>query len=93
LGYQRVGALSEGWQADLVLVDTRNPRLQPMVVRGEYTNVAANLVFAATGQDVTDVMVAGQWLVRSRVLQTADADAIWSDLAQAAQSIHEQIIQ
>jgi 5-methylthioadenosine/S-adenosylhomocysteine deaminase len=86
LGVARLGALQEGWAADLVLVDTCNARLQPM------TNVAANLVFAATGQDVTDVMVGGQWVVRERRLLPADADPIWHELTHAARVLHEQTI-
>lgn len=92
LGLNEVGTLRAGWSADLTVVDTRNPRLQPMVAWGEYTNVAANIVFAATGQDVTDVMVAGRWLVRDRQLQTAHADSIWNELESAAGQIHRQII-
>src|SRR5690606_30868892 len=58
-GAGEFGVLAEGASADLILVDTANPRLQPLVHRDGYSNVAANLVYAATGQDVTDVMIAG----------------------------------
>jgi 5-methylthioadenosine/S-adenosylhomocysteine deaminase len=92
LQLNQLGSLQEGWSADLILVDTRNARLQPMAAWGEYTNVAANLVFAATGQDVTDVMVGGQWLVRDRRLLQADPETIWQELADAAAVLHEQII-
>jgi 5-methylthioadenosine/S-adenosylhomocysteine deaminase len=92
LALNQLGSLQEGWSADLIMVDTRNARLQPMVAWGEYTNVAANLVFAATGQDVTDVMVNGQWLVRERRLLQADPATIWQELADAAAVLHKQII-
>jgi cytosine/adenosine deaminase-related metal-dependent hydrolase len=91
LGLTQLGSVQEGWSADLIFVDTRNARLQPMVARGEYNNVAANLVFAATGQDVTDVMVGGEWLVRDRRLLQADPDSIWKELAEAADVLHERI--
>ena len=85
------GQIAEGLAADLILVDTANPRVQPLVHRADYSNVAANLVYAATGQDVTDVMVAGRWVVRHRRLLTADADEIWAELARAADALYDRI--
>jgi 5-methylthioadenosine/S-adenosylhomocysteine deaminase len=87
----RYGVLAPGACADLILVDTANPRLQPLMTAAGERNAARNLVFAATGQDVTDVMVGGRWLVRDRCLLTADAPALWRDLAQAAEEIHRRI--
>ncbi|MBI4410169.1 MAG: amidohydrolase family protein [Gemmatimonadetes bacterium] len=91
-GWGEHGALVEGWSADLVLLDAHNPRLQPLVHRDGYSNVAANLVYAATGQDVTDVMVAGRWLVRDRRLLCADGPAIWEELARAASALYDRIL-
>lgn len=85
------GQIAEGFAADLILVDTANPRIQPLVHRPDYSNVAANLVYAATGQDVTDVMVAGRWVVRHRRLLTADADETWAELARAAEALYDRI--
>lgn len=88
----RFGTLAEGAAADLILVDTANPRLQPLVHRDGYSNVVANLIYAATGQDVTDVMIRGRWVVRERKLLTADADALWEELARAATALYDQIL-
>lgn len=86
------GALEVGGAADLILIDTNNPRLQPLVHRPAFSNLAANLVYAATGQDVTDVMIAGRWVVRRRRLLTADQEAIWSDLIRAANELYDRIL-
>jgi 5-methylthioadenosine/S-adenosylhomocysteine deaminase len=86
------GALEPGLSADLVLVDTRNPRLRPLVHRPRYSNIAANLVYAATGQDVTDVMARGRWLVRGRRLLVADEATLWRDLQRAADALHDRIL-
>lgn len=86
------GALREGLAADLILVDAMNPRMQPLVHRDDYSNVAANLVYAATGQDVTDVMIGGRWVVRDRRLAAANADGIWSELADAAATLYDRIL-
>jgi 5-methylthioadenosine/S-adenosylhomocysteine deaminase len=88
----QLGALAEGMSADLLLIDVDNPRLQPLLAGERFSNVAANLVYAATGQDVTDVMIAGRWIVRERKLLTADAPAIWRDLNAAAHELYERIL-
>ena len=92
LGFEgELGAIAEGMRADLVMIDIDNPRLQPILTGEKFCNVAANLVYAATGQDVTDVMIDGRWIVRDRALQTADAHTIWQDLRVAARDMYERI--
>jgi 5-methylthioadenosine/S-adenosylhomocysteine deaminase len=85
------GAIAAGLSADLVLVDTRNPRLQPLIHRASFSNVAANLVYAATGQDVTDVLIRGRWAVRDRRLVVADQDRLCEELALAAAALHDRL--
>ncbi|HEX9105664.1 MAG TPA: amidohydrolase family protein, partial [Longimicrobiales bacterium] len=95
LGVAATGALAPGWAADLVLVQADGVRLQPLVHRPEHSNVAANLVYAATGGDVTDVMVAGQWRVRDRVLLAADGSALTdllTDLGRAAARLYDRVL-
>ena len=54
------GEIREGALADLSLVDTDNSYfLSPAPVE-------ANLVYAAHSDVITDVMVAGKWVMRSR---------------------------
>jgi 5-methylthioadenosine/S-adenosylhomocysteine deaminase len=86
------GALVVGGAADLILIDLSNPRLQPFVHRDDFSNLAANLVYAATGQDVTDVMVAGNWVVRRRRLLQADQERLWAELARAANELYDRIL-
>jgi 5-methylthioadenosine/S-adenosylhomocysteine deaminase len=83
------GALAEGKAADLILVDARSLRMQPLVTDAARPNVVANLVYAATAADVTDVMVAGRWIVRRRRLLTASSRAIARELDDAARRLHE----
>jgi 5-methylthioadenosine/S-adenosylhomocysteine deaminase len=85
------GTISTGLAADLILLDTRNTRLQPLLHNSESSNLAANVVYAATGQDVTDVMIGGRWVVRGRKLLTADQDEISAELGRAASRLHERI--
>lgn len=85
------GAITPGHAADLIFVDTRNTRLQPLVHNRGFSNLAANLVYAATGQDVTDVMIAGRWIIRERRLLTADPLQVTAELSRAADQLHQAI--
>jgi 5-methylthioadenosine/S-adenosylhomocysteine deaminase len=87
----RIGHIAEGMAADLIAVDVRNPRLQPLRTTTADSNVATNLVYAATGGDVTDVMVAGRWLVRRRRLLTLDAATLWRRLNRAARILDARV--
>lgn len=84
------GALREGMAADIIMIDTANPRMQPLVTDGAHSNLAANLVFAATSGDVSDVMVAGRFVVRRRRMPDMDTRVLWRDLGRAARALHRQ---
>jgi 5-methylthioadenosine/S-adenosylhomocysteine deaminase len=87
------GRIAEGLAADLILVDVRNPRMQPLVLDRQQSNLEANLVFAATGADVTDVMVAGRWVVRRRRLVNIDARTAWRELRNASRQFRARLQQ
>jgi 5-methylthioadenosine/S-adenosylhomocysteine deaminase len=87
------GRLAAGHYADLIMIDVRNPRMQPLVTDGGRSNVAANLVYAATGSDVTDVMVGGRWIVRRRRLRTLDTRTTLAALMRAARTMHSHLQQ
>ena len=54
----RIGSIETGKDADIVLFDTNRPEWQPLI------NPVANLVYAATGDSVRHVFVAGQQVVK-----------------------------
>gem|GEM_PF-2203 len=64
------GLLAPGRQADLIVIDFRQPHLTPV-----YDHFS-HLVYAARGADVESTMVAGKWLMRDRRLLTLDLDRI-----------------
>ncbi|GAB4474024.1 MAG: amidohydrolase [Anaerolineae bacterium] len=70
LGFEDVGMLKPGMAADLILVNLDAPHMRPL------HSLIANLVHSAKGADVTDVMVSGRWLMRSRELLTLDEERI-----------------
>ena len=71
-GFEEVGALREGWKADIVALDTDITRATPL------HDALSHLVFAAHGDDGTVPMVDGDVVYDGAFggLQTADADDI-----------------
>lgn len=74
----RIGSLEPGKQADLVRLDLSAPRLQPIY------DTYATLVFAAMPADVSDVMVAGRWVMRNREVVTLERRKVLRDALQVA---------
>jgi 5-methylthioadenosine/S-adenosylhomocysteine deaminase len=65
----RIGTLETGKQADLILIDLEDPRIQPVY------SVESAIVYAASGSSVATTIVNGRILMRDRKLLTVDEDA------------------
>ncbi|MGH7482571.1 MAG: amidohydrolase family protein [Longimicrobiales bacterium] len=85
------GRIAPGAPADLALIDAATARLRPLLHDEHFSNVAAGLVFSATGQDVTDVMIDGHWRVRDRRIPGVDQDALWDELQEAGVELHQRL--
>jgi 5-methylthioadenosine/S-adenosylhomocysteine deaminase len=71
LGLEEVtGSLTMGKDADLIVVELKQPHLTPLY------DPYSHLVYAAGPADVRQVMVQGHWLMRNRQLLTLDWGAI-----------------
>jgi 5-methylthioadenosine/S-adenosylhomocysteine deaminase len=66
-----IGSLEPGKRADLIAFDPESPRLNPLH-RNSLNNLLATVTYSACGADVADVMVDGQWVMRSRKVCTLD---------------------
>jgi 5-methylthioadenosine/S-adenosylhomocysteine deaminase len=66
----RIGSIEAGKEADLCAVDIRAPELQPL------HNVISQLIYAASGRNVSDVWVAGRRLLSAGELTSLDLGAI-----------------
>ncbi|MEO1153659.1 MAG: amidohydrolase family protein, partial [Pseudomonadota bacterium] len=73
-----VGTLEVGKAADIIRISTAAPRMQPIY------DIYATLVFATMPDDVRDVMVAGQWLMRDREVLTLERRKVLRDAGQIA---------
>lgn len=82
------GSIESGKRADLVLVDVAPIHNAPKFSRNPH-GPYAQLVYAAKANDVTDVMVNGEWLMRSKQLLTINEADLLEQAKEYAQSIDE----
>ncbi len=77
----RIGSLTPGKQADLIVVGgdsfTMRPRVEP----------AASIVFQATAHDVRDVLIAGKLVKRAGALVNVDAPRVLDRAEKSAEGI------
>ena len=69
-GFERVGALREGWRADVIGLSTDAARAVPV------QDPLSHLVFAAHGDDVVFTMVDGNVVQDDGTVRTCDATAV-----------------
>ncbi|MDO5715933.1 MAG: amidohydrolase [Tissierellia bacterium] len=81
LGFENLGAIEEGYLADIVLLDLNSNQFTP---RNERINA---LCYSANSSDVSDVIIDGNIIMRNRELLTLDETIIrmmvtqrWNDL-------------
>ncbi|ELC2815896.1 amidohydrolase family protein [Salmonella enterica] len=84
---ERIGTVEVGKLADLILIDLQRPHLCPVNL-GKYENITSLLVNQVTGQDVTDVFVNGNHVVRDRQLQTLNTLQLMGEM----NDIHQRIV-
>jgi 5-methylthioadenosine/S-adenosylhomocysteine deaminase len=82
----RTGTLEAGKRADVITVSLQGLHTTP-VMHGDLFNVAAHLVFSATGRDVRDVWVDGRPLLRDGVPLTFDVGRVRAEAQAAAEEL------
>jgi 5-methylthioadenosine/S-adenosylhomocysteine deaminase len=80
------GSLEPGKRADVVTVDLRALHMTP-VMHGDDFNVAAHLVFSATGRDVDHVLVDGRLLVDGGRVLPVDVESVRVSAQAAAEDL------
>jgi 5-methylthioadenosine/S-adenosylhomocysteine deaminase len=86
------GSLEPGKRADLILVDVKQLHNSPHF-RRDPKSVYAQIVYAAKSTDVSDVMVNGKWLMRSRQLITLQETDLYQHAQEYARHIDTFLIQ
>jgi 5-methylthioadenosine/S-adenosylhomocysteine deaminase len=86
------GSLEVGKRADLILVDISAVHNMPRF-RRDASNIYAQIVYASKASDVTDVMVNGQWLLRSHALTTVNEAELLEEAVDYARRIDVFLMQ
>lgn len=81
-----IGELSVGRKADLIALDMSGTGWGPLPTNDPFTA----LVYSVSGQQVSDSMVDGRWLLRDRQLQTVDYAAAVQQQAQDVTALLER---
>jgi 5-methylthioadenosine/S-adenosylhomocysteine deaminase len=82
LGLRDVGVLAEGMKADIILLNSRSPRLTPLFSPDL-------LVYGARGADVDTVIVDGRLIVDHGELLSMDVKEIMAKVREMAVQIGE----
>ena len=77
----RIGSLEPGKQADLIVLNPRQPHLTPLF------HPESHLIYAAAAADVRHVMIEGRWVVRERELLTIDLASAMQQVNRIARDI------
>lgn len=81
LGIEKSGRLECGWNADLIMVSTREPHFTPL------TDPYDALVYSAQAGDVMMTMTDGRILMENRELKGVDEEKILAEAQKAAETI------
>ena len=73
LGFGQSGVIAPGFAADLLMINRDTARLSGG------TELVETILYTAQSRDVSDLMVAGKWLMRDRRLLTLDEEAIMAE--------------
>ncbi|PTL81928.1 amidohydrolase [Vitiosangium sp. GDMCC 1.1324] len=81
----RLGTLAPGYQADIILVDTRSAHWQPP------HNLMGGLVYNARASDVHTVMVDGRVIMSERRLLTIDKERVFAEVANTMERLSQRV--
>ncbi len=77
----RIGSITPGKYADIILVDLKKPHLTPLY------RPFSQLVYAASGADVATVIIGGRVVMRDRKFLTIDISSVMAEVRKIAASI------
>lgn len=83
MGYDRLGIIQEGWQADCILLDLDMPNLLPFI------SIPSALVYAARGDNVKMTMAQGRVLYLNGEYLTLDEESIRASVREAAKRLRQ----
>jgi 5-methylthioadenosine/S-adenosylhomocysteine deaminase len=76
----QLGALKPGFKADMMLLDMNDTAYLP------YNSAARQLVYSETGRSIDTVIIDGKVVMKDRVVQTIDEEALREEVADLMKS-------
>lgn len=84
-----IGSLEPGKKADIILIDMASPHFYP---HHERFDLIATLVYNATGNDVSTVIVDGKILMEDRELISLDLEEVMHEAETASQRLWRRVV-
>ncbi|HDJ50661.1 MAG TPA: hypothetical protein ENF25_00470 [Thermoprotei archaeon] len=81
---KEVGSIEVGKKADIITINYWDPKLMPL------NDPVSHIVYAAHGDDVSDVIIDGKLIMRNRRVLTIDEDQVLKDVWKHAQELFER---
>ncbi|MDD2393555.1 MAG: amidohydrolase [Eubacteriales bacterium] len=85
LGFDLSGAVSEGWKADLIIIDTGSEHMSPMA------DPVSAIVYSMKSTDVETLMIDGKMLMRKRELTTIDTEKVIYEAERSAEFLYNTV--
>ncbi len=85
---RKIGTLEIGKQADIITISLKKVNMSPIVFKPFY-NFIPNLVYSMTGNEVDNVLINGEVIMKDNEFQDIDREAIVSEANQRACRIFE----
>jgi 5-methylthioadenosine/S-adenosylhomocysteine deaminase len=83
---REIGSIERGKRADLQFLEMRVPEMVPLVEEGPRPNLYANIVYSAGREQVRDVMIDGEFVLRDRRPVRVDMDRLVREIDAAGRA-------
>jgi 5-methylthioadenosine/S-adenosylhomocysteine deaminase len=87
---KELGSIEKGKIADLILVNLRSTRFEPVLL-GKLSNLESNLVYAAHGDNVDTVIIDGKLVMENKKMLTIDEEKVIENARKALDSVKDKI--
>ena len=87
---QELGSIETGKKADIILVNLRSPKFEPVVL-GTLSNLIPNMVYSAHGEDVDTSIIDGKIVMQNRVVKTVDEGKVIDQAKKTMNSVAKKI--
>ncbi len=85
LGLEKeIGSIEVGKKADIIIINYWNPKLMPM------NDPVSHVVYAAHGDDVTDVIIDGRIVMRNRKVLTLNEERVLEEVQKRARDLFDR---